>query len=173
MPNRPLQLSSRKLLLKMNKILLAILLTYQPASLAQFAPINDSFGSKDTEKELSINDGFESEESEKDSLTPKNGKFYLDCQYGEGKWISLVFSPSSNLAIGQINDGQPIYYTSMYSGSSVTLTPRRAGKKLKINLQSNIIQREWYLRDAVGSAGTGECEEAAPPNDDAFAESGF
>lgn len=158
----------------MNKLLIAILLAIQPPSLAQFAPISDNFGSEESEEEqLSANDGFGSEETEKDAITSKDGRFYLDCQYGEGKWISLIFSPSSNLAIGQVNDGQPIYYTSMYSGSSVTLTPRRAGKKLKINLQSNIIQREWYLGNAVGSAGTGECEKAAPPNDDAFAESGF
>ncbi len=86
-----------------------------------------------------------------------NDKQYLDCQYGQGKWISLMFSPGSSLAVGQINDGAPVFFTSLLSGSRLTLTPRQPGKKLTINLNSMIIHREWYLRDGAGSAGTGEC----------------
>ena len=71
-----------------------------------------------------------------------------------------MFSPGSSLAVGQINDGAPVFFTSLQSGSRLTLTPRQPGKKLTINLNSLIIHREWYLRDGAGSAGTGECVKA-------------
>ena len=89
--------------------------------------------------------------------TKEDNKQYLDCQYGQGKWISLMFAPGSSLAVGQINDGAPVFFTSLLSGSRLTLTPRQPGKRLTINLNSLIIHREWYLRDGAGSAGTGEC----------------
>jgi hypothetical protein len=97
---------------------------------------------------------------------------YLDCQYGQGKWISLMFSPGSSLAVGQINDGAPVFFTSLQSGSRLTLTPRQPGKKLTINLSSLIIHREWYLRDGAGSAGTGECVKGEVA-DSAFSDNDF
>lgn len=100
-----------------------------------------------------------SQNQEEDNFGNQKGdsKQYLDCQYGQGKWISLMFSPGSSLAVGQINDGAPVFFTSLKSGSRLTLTPRQPGKKLTINLNSLIIHREWYLRDGARSAGTGEC----------------
>ena len=103
-----------------------------------------------------------SQNQEEDNFGNQKGdsRQYLDCQYGQGKWISLMFSLGSSLAVGQINDGAPIFFTSLQSGSRLTLTPRQPGKKLTINLNSLIIHREWYLRDVAGSAGTGECVKA-------------
>jgi hypothetical protein len=100
-----------------------------------------------------------SQNQEDDNFGNQKGdsKQYLDCQYGQGKWISLMFSPGSSLAVGQINDGAPVFFTSLQSGSRLTLTPRQPGKRLTINLNSLIIHREWYLRDGAASAGTGEC----------------
>lgn len=83
---------------------------------------------------------------------------YLDCQYGQGKWISLTIQTGSNIATGEINDGTPLLFTAVHGSESVSLTPRKAGKKLIINLQTKTIQREWYLKKAVGNAGSGECE---------------
>ena len=83
---------------------------------------------------------------------------YLDCQYGQGKWISLTIQTGSDIATGEINDGTPLIFTAVHGSESVSLTPRKAGKKLIINLQTKTIQREWYLKKAVGSAGSGECE---------------
>ena len=100
-----------------------------------------------------------SQNQEDDNFGNQKGdsKQYLDCQYGQGKWISLMFSPGSSLAVGQINDGAPVFFTSLQSGSRLTLTPRQPGKKLTINLNSLIIHREWYLLAGAASAGTGEC----------------
>jgi hypothetical protein len=92
------------------------------------------------------------------------GNIYLDCQFGQGKWISLTIQPGSNLAMGQINDGSPMLYTALHEAESVVLTPRQPGKKLTINLQTYIITREWYLKSAAGSAGTGECENSIKEN---------
>lgn len=88
----------------------------------------------------------------------KGNTVYLDCQYGQGKWISLTIQTGSNIATGEINDGTPLLFTAVHGSESVSLTPRKAGKKLIINLQTKTIQREWYLKKAVGSAGSGECE---------------
>lgn len=88
----------------------------------------------------------------------KENTIYLDCQYGQGKWISLTIQTDSNIATGEINDGTPLLFTAVHGSESVSLTPRKAGKKLIINLQTKTVQREWYLKKAVGSAGSGECE---------------
>ena len=86
---------------------------------------------------------------------------YLDCQYGQGKWISLTIQTGSNIATGEINDGTPLLFTAVHGSESVSLTPRKAGKKLIINLQTKTIQREWYLKKAVGNAWSGECESTS------------
>ena len=103
--------------------------------------------------------GAYSEEATEDDFgnSTSDEKKYLDCQYGQGKWISITFSPGSSLAVGQINDGAPVFFTSLLSGNRLSLTPRQPGKKLTINLSSLIVNREWYLRDGAGNAGTGEC----------------
>ena len=94
-----------------------------------------------------------------DANQDENGNtVYLDCQYGQGKWISLTIQTGSNIATGEINDGTPLLFTAVHGSESVSLTPRKAGKKLIINLQTKTIQREWYLKKSVGSAGSGECE---------------
>ena len=137
---KPTQLSSMGVeqlqmppLSKLGQLLLAFVLAFATGAYAEEAN-EDSFGN-DTNDE----------------------KKYLDCQYGQGKWISITYSPGSSLAVGQINDGAPVFFTSLLSGNRLSLTPRQPGKKLTINLSSLIVTREWYLRDGAGSAGTGEC----------------
>ena len=117
-------------------------------------------------------DGSKENDFEQTDETNQNGRQYLDCQYGQGKWISIMFSPGSSLAVGQINDGAPVFFTALLSGSRLTLTPRQPGKKLTINLSSLIVNREWYLSDGAGSAGTGECSKGQAP-DSSFSDEDF
>jgi hypothetical protein len=121
---------------------------------------------------LNAQDAFQTTGEEQSDQEDKDQRRYLDCQYGQGKWISLIFSPGSSVAVGMINDGAPIFYTSLLSGSRLTLTPRQPGKKLNINLSSLTIRREWYLTDGVGNAGTGECTKGQAP-DSGFADDDF